>query len=385
MQYTLVGTDDGSTITVYVKGGEPMLAHSSHPNFDAILEGVLADDEAVVDLFDISRTAASRFEKLTERVSVAHGKVYLDNEEVNDAIAEQITRFIDEGVEDWKPLVAFFENVQANPNDHSREQLYNWLSKRDFTITEDGLIVGYKGVAIDGDQFVSIHSGRAIVDGEVKTGRIPNYIGAVVEMPRNEVTWDPSIGCHSGLHVGTYEYANSFANGALLQVHVNPRDVVSVPTDCDWAKVRCCRYTVIDTIDAPHTVSVLFYDDDDRDGWGDFEDDDNYCPYCGTDDLCDCEEDEVDYVKPNLQDLTDNLSVQHLPGVSSVDTDEQIALVDYGVEVGDVYRNTDKRRNGVTFKVESIEGDYAVGKSLPQNVTRKVRLDRLDSYRYERV
>ena len=178
-------------------------------------------------------------------------------------------RFLEAGVEDWVPLVKFFENVQANPNEHSREQLYNWLAKRDFTITPDGLIVGYKGVTRD---YRSILSGTATVDGVVYKGQIPNHIGAVVEMPRDQVQWDPSVGCHTGLHVGTYEYANGFAQGVLLEVHVNPRDVVSVPTDCDWAKVRVCRYVVVGTIDQPYTTPVIGFDwdwedeDDDLDG-----------------------------------------------------------------------------------------------------------------------
>jgi hypothetical protein len=277
VQYTLIQNEDGeSNIVVFVSGSAPQVAHESHPNFEAILDGAKAGDESIVPLFDVSKTVGEKFERLSERVTTQHGKLFLDGVEVNNTLTEQVLRFMDLDIEDWQPLVAFFENVQANPNPHSREQLYDWLAQRDFTITQDGLIVGYKGVTSD---LQSIHSGKAIVDGETVTGRIPNKLGSIIEMPRNEVQWDPSIGCHSGLHVGTYDYANSFAQGALLEVHVNPRDVVSVPTDCDWAKVRCCRYTVVDTIDAPYTVPVISsydfgieedYEYDDL-PWGDYD------------------------------------------------------------------------------------------------------------------
>jgi hypothetical protein len=149
------------------------------------------------------------------------------------------------------------------------------LSREDFAITADGLVVGYKGVKRDADgQLVSVQSGRAIVDGTVHVGNIPNPLGAVVEMPRGEVTFDPANGCSVGLHVGTYDYAAGWAQGALLEVHVNPRDVVSVPTDCDSQKMRTCRYRVVATIDAPHTVPAVYdYDDDaddyDDESWGD--------------------------------------------------------------------------------------------------------------------
>jgi hypothetical protein len=97
-------------------------------------------------------------------------------------------------------------------------------------------------------------------------------------MPRSEVEWDPTVGCHRGLHVGTWDYAYGFAQGAVMEVHVNPRDVVSVPTDSDAAKVRCCRYTIVRVIDAPYTAAVVpmysyddSYDYEDDAEWGDGE------------------------------------------------------------------------------------------------------------------
>lgn len=276
VQYTLIGNEDGeSNIVVFVTGSAPQVAHSTHPNFEKIVELAILGDERVGELFDIAQTAAQKFQRLSERITTKNGRLYLDNVEVDNALTNQVLRFLEQGVEDWKPLVAFFENVQSNPNEHSREQLYNWLAQRDFTITADGMIVGYKGVTSD---LQSIHSGKAIVDGVEVTGRIPNAIGSVIEMPRDQVQHDPSVGCHRGLHVGTYEYADGFAQGALLEVHVNPRDVVSVPTDCNWAKVRTCRYVVVGVIDKPYTSPLLDWELEDDwmldFGWGDDEGDD---------------------------------------------------------------------------------------------------------------
>jgi hypothetical protein len=281
LQYTIIGNEDGeSNIVVFVSGSAPQVASQSHPNYDRIVAGALAGDDSIIELFDIAATAAQKFSRLSDRVTTANGRLYLDGVEVDNALSAQVLRFMDEGVEDWKPLVAFFENVQANPNEHSREQLFEWLSRRDFTITADGMIVGYKGVASAPDGgYLSISAGKAIVDGEVVTGRIPTNPGSIVEMPRDEVEWDPSVGCHTGLHVGTFEYASGFARGTVLEVHVNPRDVVSVPTDSDAAKVRCCRYHIVREIEVPYTEAVV-YDDFDEDylddefpnrDWGDGE------------------------------------------------------------------------------------------------------------------
>jgi hypothetical protein len=269
-----VGDSDESTIFVYVAGESKVrVAHSTHPYFGQILQGAIDGDESIVDLFDLAEAAASKFEPLSERVSVSNGKLYLDGEQIAGPLVEQVLRFIENGQDDWKPLVAFFEIVQSNPNEHSRTQLYAWLAGEQFTITQDGLIVGYKGVKKSAEGFESISHGKAIVNGTVYQGAIPNPLGAVVTMPRSDVAHDPATACHTGLHVGTFGYANGFAQGALLEVLVNPRDVVSVPTDCAAAKMRVCRYVVRGIIDAPHTVPVVYDYHDDPEWWGDEDDD----------------------------------------------------------------------------------------------------------------
>jgi hypothetical protein len=241
IQYSIVSSGDDSFVTAFVPG-EPaplVAAKSGHPNFDAIIEALVAGDaerDEVVELFDVSQAVQSRFENLSDRVQVGSGRVLFDGAEVDNSLTKQIVRFLQEKVADFRPLVNFMERVMDNPNEHSREQLYTWLDRHDFTITPEGNIVAYKGVSNDGE-----HGYRSI----------------------------SSEGCSRGLHVGTYDYASSFSRGTVLECHVNPRDIVSVPTDCGWAKVRTCRYRVVKAIDAPYSTGVLDYDgsDLDEDGW----------------------------------------------------------------------------------------------------------------------
>jgi hypothetical protein len=272
IQYSLIRNSGGEVITVFANG-QMVSATDTHPNWVAIKAGVEADDPNVVSLFDVGATAQMRFERLSDRVTVKSGKVYFDNQPTHNALTEQVVRFIEAGQEDFGPLVNFFEKVQTNDNEHSREQLYDWLNAHDFTILPNGNFVGYKGVrsvaTTDGVKYESISHGTAISDGVSYTGAIPNPIGAVVEMPRDEVQHDPSVGCHTGLHVGTWDYASGFAQGAVLKVEVNPRDVVSVPTDCGHQKLRTCRYTVLEVITAP-VAGPLDYD------YADDEEDDDY-------------------------------------------------------------------------------------------------------------
>lgn len=332
LQYTLVGNEDGSqNLTVFRPGQKPLSAHSTHPNWEQIREGVLANDPSVIDMIDIALTAGQKFQRLTDRVASKNGYLYFDGEVVESGLADQVVRFLQEGVDDWKPLVNFFEKVMQNPNPNSRTELYNWLNAEGLTLTEDGDIVGYKGVITDSEgNLVSSSTGVAISNGEVFDGHIPNPIGAVVEMPRSEVDDNTARDCSIGLHVGTYSYASTFTNGPTLEVRVNPRDVVSVPR-YDANKMRVCRYTVVKEVEEKYEEPVL-YDE---------------------------------------------------PEVETVD---QVATTDTSVDVrvGDVFQDTDKRRPR-EVKVEEVNGDTVKAKSLSTGKTTTIAIARLFSRKYKRI
>ena len=337
LHYTLVKNEEGEqNLTVFFPGKGMKPAHSTHPNWDAILAGVLADDPSVIDLFDVAITAGTKFENLSERVSVANGKVFFDGTEMASALTDQIVEFCRQGVDDWKPLVSFYEKIETNPNPHSREHLFKFIEANQepesgaFTITPDGDFIAYKGVESDGNGgFQSTFAGKAIVDNVVVEGKIPNKVGSTVQMPRDEVIFDPHNHCSVGLHVGTFDYAESYGRGgAMLKVLVNPRDVVSVPND-SREKMRVSRYTVLEIIEAPTRSAV----DDGR-----------------------------------------------------VNREQQ-----YDIRVGDVFEDTDARRKGRQVKVTQV-GDGAVTVAEKKPVTgtwlaskRPIRADRLMSRKYRRV
>lgn len=148
---------------------------------------------------------------------------------------------------DLAPLGAFLRRLERNPSAASRSQLFGWLKAGGFTLTTDGLIVGYKSVRADGR---SAHAGREPVtvqseDGSVETvvGHVPYPIGATVWMARDLVNEDRNSACSVGLHVGTFGYAQNFSE-QMLVVLVDPADVVSVPTDSRAQKMRVCRLYV---------------------------------------------------------------------------------------------------------------------------------------------
>lgn len=260
---------EAKSVTVYIKGRRPLVAGKEHPNFGAILDALRAgedDPKKIQALFDMSQPIKKGFRKalkklamnlglaaddrVTDKVEVKDGRVYHDGEEVDGVITDVILQYYNEGNEDFVPLVRFLENLKKNPNPHSREHLYRWVERRHLTITEDGCFLAYKGVSRLGDKgthaYGSVTSGsdKVTVDGRTFTGRIPQSIGSLIEMAREDVTFDPGQHCSRGLHVGTWSYARSWGTVRLL-VKVNPADVVSVPNDSSSQKLRTCAYEVL--------------------------------------------------------------------------------------------------------------------------------------------
>lgn len=265
MKYSVTILDGEPTVLTVLLDGELHTAIAEHhPNFTAILAALdsKASDSEVLNLFDVEKAVASKFERLSDRVAVRNGQVLFDGDVVNNTLTDHVLRFLNEGVDDWQPLVAFFENVQQNPSETSREELYEWLANDEsLTITDDGYIVGYKGCYIDANGvFVSTRpapaSENVTVNDQPVTGPVPQQAGSVVAMPRGVV--DPNLDrhCSVGLHVGTFNYAKAFT-GKVLEVHVNPRDVVSVTADSNREKIRCCRYEVVGPIDAHYDAAVI--------------------------------------------------------------------------------------------------------------------------------
>jgi len=279
----LVGDGQDDSIVVYVPGeAKPLIATSDHPNFARIVTAVAEQDYGVVDLFDVAELVAQTFAKVSERVTSANGELFLDGDKIEGRLADQIIESLKYGDEGLESLVNFLERLANNPNPEAVGQLYDWIeASGQFTIDADGMIVGYKGVTNLGDgTFQSISSGRALVNGVEQKGRITQSIGDEVTMPRSEVQYDPMVGCSTGLHVGTFAYANSFGSH-LLEVRVDPRDVVSVPTECSAQKMRTCRYTIVGDIEREYDtayVGLEFSDFDafDDDLWGDY--DEEYIP-----------------------------------------------------------------------------------------------------------
>lgn len=236
--YNVMTSDDGSSVITFVgHAGTRTLTDENPHYFD--VRSDLEDGNDPTDWFDKVNTIIID----DARVEIdPTGKVKFQDEPVHENIGEVIMRYKREG-RDTANLIKFMERLALNPSERSREMLFTWTEAKELTIDSEGFIIGYKGV---GAKMLSVHSGTASVDGVEITGQIPNFVGSVITMDRAKVEDDPNKGCSYGLHVGSYQYAQTYArSGFLLEVQIDPADVVSVPRDSAFQKLRCCKYVVL--------------------------------------------------------------------------------------------------------------------------------------------
>jgi hypothetical protein len=220
------------------------IVESSQPNWNQLVGLYRAGKYAeCVPLLDMAGAIESKFRG---KFTVRGNEVLYKGQPVHGYLIERILFFMRELPNQAERLLKFAENLYSNPDPRVIEQLYKFLEHKHMPITDDGCFLAYKGV---GGDYYSITGGRIkVIKGKVnKEGQIWNGVGAHVIVERPQVCADPNVGCSSGLHVGSWEYANGFKSyqGHLMVVKVNPKHVCSVPHDCSWQKCRACEYEVI--------------------------------------------------------------------------------------------------------------------------------------------
>lgn len=224
----------GVSLTVLVNG-KPTTINSSHANFNAAVTALKNKDyTSLVNCLDVPGTIS----KYTfGQVSVKDNEVYYGQMVLHNAACGKVLEYIKEGF-DCKPLLAFLDRLYTkNPSKKSCEQFWEFVDRYQLPIDEDGFVYMCKVIRNDWlDKY---------------TGEIDNSVGKVVEMPRNQVS-DENTGnfcSHTGLHVGSLEsyvlgYYGS-GDDRVIVCKVAPEDVCAVPVDHNFAKVRVCKYEVV--------------------------------------------------------------------------------------------------------------------------------------------
>ena len=267
--------DNGVAVTVFINGSLFTVTEHTHTKFQELLTSLSELSKATVaktaetiqfytEVITQYVTDKSFFITLIQskpELNWVGGHIYYGETPLFGTLVEKIIEFNKEGIP-AEYLWMFLDRLMKNPNDHSREQLFEFLDRYSFPITPAGRFLAYKAVRSD---FTSVHRGYGEVDGVVyRNDHLPQKVGSVVTMPREKVDSDPSSACSFGLHVGSLEYVKGFkpSNGHIFIVAVDPADVVSVPTDSSFMKVRACKYENVGIFGEELTEKVYSYTPD---------------------------------------------------------------------------------------------------------------------------
>jgi hypothetical protein len=257
-----------------------------HINYKMILDALptaTADD--LLEIVDIEKAVASFSDGL---VTIFNGQVMYDGEAVHGSISKRILEFMSKGLP-FQPLVNFLNNLMENPSMQSQKELYDFLEHEHLPITEDGYFLAYKAVRNDfKDKY---------------RGTFDNSVGKICKMQRAKVDDDRARGCSDGLHAGALNYVagyGSLENGdRIVIVKINPKDVVSVPSDCNCEKLRTCQYEVVGEYQGEllkPLYSADFSEDEYEDDEDDYDIDNEYWDqFDDNEDYEDEDEDDYDY------------------------------------------------------------------------------------------
>jgi hypothetical protein len=217
----------GNNVVVVI-GNKSHTISKTHITYQKVVDAIKAGDwDTVKDVIEPKKVVLNYG---AGNVSIQGETLFWKGEELHTTLAVRMITMLQEGFP-VEPMVNFMENLYQNPSKRAVTELYGFLEKNNLPITPDGCFLAYKKVR---DNFMDVHSGTML-----------NAPGQTLEMERNKVDDNKDNTCSTGLHFCGMSYLNHFGGERTVIVKINPRDVVSIPSDYNDAKGRTCRYEVI--------------------------------------------------------------------------------------------------------------------------------------------
>lgn len=248
--------------------GRTEAVSSSDARFEKILTAIKENR-----LSDIPAIVEENERLFTGRLSLVDGLVHVDSQPLPFELSARILAFKEQGLP-FDALVKFWDNLKLNSSFNARKMLFQFLEHNGHPLTQDGEFIAYRGVT---NEFTDLH-----------TGKFDNSPGKVCQVDRSEVDDNPNNTCSNGLHVACFNYAKDFGP-KLIEVKVNPADVVCVPVDYNGTKMRVCKFEVIQECanirteqlyEAPKSITYEELNDSEFDNE---EEEIEICEECGDD------------------------------------------------------------------------------------------------------
>ena len=220
---------------------KPHTISKTHITYQKVVDAIKAGDwQTVEDTIDPKKVVINFGQG---NVAIQGEKLFWKGTEMHGAIVNRMVQMLQDGFS-VEPLVLFMENLMANPSFRAVNELYGFLERNNLPITPDGHFLAYKKVR---DDYKDVYSGT-----------FDNSVGQVVSMERNQVNDDKNQTCSAGLHFCSEGYLANFGGQRVMILKINPRDVVSIPTDYNNTKGSCCQYEVIGEVGVNPDDAVEF-------------------------------------------------------------------------------------------------------------------------------
>lgn len=247
----------GTNITVVIDN-VPHTISSTHMCYETVRTAIKNNDwDTVKQQICIPKFIADYSEG---NVSIAGDKAYWKQQELHGVIVKRLIDMFKEGFS-VVPLVNFLNNLMQNPAKTAINELYEFLEAGNLPITPDGCFLAYKRINVD---YKDIHSNTVLnkpaalmTPAEIKqlsssvNDRVKVQVRngtTFVSMERQEVDPNRNNHCSTGLHFCSLSYLATFTGERTIILKINPKDVVSIPSDYNHTKGRCCAYEIVGEI-----------------------------------------------------------------------------------------------------------------------------------------
>jgi len=239
-------------ITIFTEGKQQTIRATDANFANACVAYEKSDWEALESILNPSIKFNNLYAKY-EQIEVKDGHVYVSGEAISSLVAGRILDYLSKDI-DCTPVFKFITKLNLNPSKRAVDELYTFLEHKYLPITENGNFLAYKALRSDRP-----------------------------------------------------------ADGKLVVVEINPADVVSIPIDCEFQKLRTCKYKVHSEYEVP--LEDLLYEsrfttDNDEDVDREWDNDGKFaCSGCGWNrhmceecdycvECCDCSQDDDGYEEP---------------------------------------------------------------------------------------
>jgi len=181
-------------------------------------------DTNINGMFDVDDEALKIKIDIVDKMLMCNGKKFggkLSLEFIQYAAQNDVTNIAQ--------FKRFIYNCSLNPSSNSVNELYDFVIKNALKVTPSGSVLLYKWVR---DNYFDQH-----------TGKFDNHPGKTVWMDRSKVNDNRNETCSNGLHLCSFGYSKFSQRLLICELH--PKNAVSIPSDYNQSKMRCCEYSVL--------------------------------------------------------------------------------------------------------------------------------------------